>query len=95
MALRIFTSDQTMGGKMFTLKERTVVSLDGTRVITPGKENGILLGPAGHRIPEAQAIALGLLAPAEAAAPAPELAPEPTAQPEDKAVKAPSRKGKK
>lgn len=93
MALRIFTSDQTMGGKMFTLKERTVVSLDGTRVITPGKENGILLGPAGHRIPEAQAIALGLLAPAEAAASAP--APEPAGQPEDKAVKAPSRKGKK
>ena len=46
---------------MFTLKERTCISRDGSRIIKEGKEDGYLLGPEGHQIPEEQAVALGLM----------------------------------
>ena len=94
MALVIERSELDVRTKMHTLAERTCVSPDGKRIIVEGKENGTLLGPAGARIPEAQAIALGLLKHEGQAAPEP-AAEAAAPAPEDKAVKAPSRKGRK
>lgn len=106
MALTIVTerSQQDLTAKLFTLTERTVISKDGTRVIVEGKEDGRLLGPAGSRIPEAQAIALGLLKTADAA-PEPAAKAQDPAKIEDKAVsetdvedkagKKPAKKGKR